>query len=58
MLGDGFHGYDGFGDVPDPSSPDLSHTQKEHAVHALIRLADRHPGYFHDTLCTLMLTPQ
>ena len=39
-----YHGKDGFGDAPDPDAPDLSHIQSEHAVLALIRLANQYPG--------------
>jgi len=39
-----YHGKDGFGEVPDPEAPDLSHISKEHAVLALIRLVDQYPG--------------
>jgi len=39
-----FSGKDGFGEVPDPNAPDLSHIQTEHAVMALIRLVNQYPG--------------
>jgi len=41
-----YHGNDGLGDVPDPSAPDLSNVQNEHAVLALIRLVNQHAGNF------------
>jgi len=39
-----YHGNDGFGEAPDPDVPDLSVVQSEHAVIALIRLVNQHPG--------------
>ncbi|KAG9492231.1 hypothetical protein GDO78_000640 [Eleutherodactylus coqui] len=39
-----YHGVDGLGDVPDPSSPDLDFLQKEHAVLAMIRIVNENPG--------------
>lgn len=39
-----YHGKDGFGEVPDPNAPDLSHIQSEHAVVALIRLVNQYQG--------------
>jgi len=41
-----YHGKDGFGEVPDPNAPDATHIQSEHAVLALIRLVNHHPGNF------------
>ena len=39
-----YHGKDGLGDVPDQNAPDLTRIRSEHAVLALIRLANQHPG--------------
>ncbi|XP_053563684.1 inosine-uridine preferring nucleoside hydrolase [Bombina bombina] len=39
-----YHGKDGLGDVPDPDSPGLDVVQKEHAVIAMLRIANEHPG--------------
>jgi len=39
-----YHGQDGLGDVPDQNAPDLSYIQSEHAVLAMIRLVNQHPG--------------
>uniref|UniRef100_A0ABM5FYT8 Inosine-uridine preferring nucleoside hydrolase-like n=1 Tax=Pogona vitticeps TaxID=103695 RepID=A0ABM5FYT8_9SAUR len=39
-----YYGKDGLGDVPDPSAPGLDLLQKEHAVHAIIRIVNEHPG--------------
>ncbi|KAL9981520.1 hypothetical protein ACROYT_G010228 [Oculina patagonica] len=39
-----FHGVDGMGDVEDIPHPDMSLLKSEHAVNALIRLVDQHPG--------------
>ncbi|XP_072016098.1 uncharacterized protein [Amphiura filiformis] len=38
------HGNDGMGGVPDPDPPSRDLIQSEHAVNALIRLANEHPG--------------
>lgn len=38
------HGSDGFGDSPDPRAPGLSNVQSEHAVTALLRLANTYRG--------------
>ncbi|XP_059819871.1 nucleoside hydrolase-like isoform X3 [Hypanus sabinus] len=39
-----YHGQDGMGDVPDPNAPGLEHIKSEHAVNAMIRIANEHPG--------------
>ena len=39
-----YHGKDGLGDVPGENIPDPSQIQSEHAVLALIRLVNEHPG--------------
>lgn len=39
-----FHGKDGLGDAPDPKAPSLDMIQKEHAVDAIIRIVNEHPG--------------
>lgn len=39
-----FHGLDGLGEVEDIPHPDLSLLKTEHAVNALIRLINEHPG--------------
>ena len=39
-----FHGLDGLGDVKDIPHPDMSLLKSEHAVNALIRLINEHPG--------------
>ncbi|XP_072900186.1 inosine-uridine preferring nucleoside hydrolase-like [Hemitrygon akajei] len=39
-----YHGQDGMGDVPDPDAPGLEHIKSEHAVNAMIRMANEHPG--------------
>ena len=39
-----FHGDDGLGDVPDVTAPDVTLIQKEHAVDALARLAEKYAG--------------
>jgi len=39
-----FHGLDGLGDVEDIPHPDMSLLKSEHAVNALIRLINEHPG--------------
>lgn len=39
-----FHGQDGLGDAPDPKAPSLDMIQKEHAVDAIIRIVNEHPG--------------
>ncbi|KAG8228828.1 hypothetical protein J437_LFUL008324 [Ladona fulva] len=43
--GDNYYGIDGFGDFefPDPPNPD-EYLQKEHAVNAMIKLVNQHPG--------------
>ncbi|XP_077979162.1 uncharacterized protein LOC144434567 [Glandiceps talaboti] len=38
------HGVDGLGDVPDLIIPDMSLLQTEHAVNAIVRLVNQHPG--------------
>ena len=38
------HGDDGMGGVPDPDPPSIDLIQSEHAVNALIRLANERPG--------------
>lgn len=49
LLGDkkprsNYHGSDGFGDAPDPDAPHAKLLQKEHAVTALVRMAEEHKG--------------
>ncbi|CAG5865766.1 unnamed protein product, partial [Menidia menidia] len=49
ILGDSidaghFHGQDGLGDAPDPDAPGLDLLQTEHAVSAMIRIVNQHPG--------------
>ena len=39
-----FHGHDGLGDTPDPSAPDPSLIQKEHAVTAMTRAIKQNSG--------------
>lgn len=39
-----YHGSDGFGDVPDPTAPDDSLLQSEHAAQALVRMCKEHVG--------------
>uniref|UniRef100_A0A8D0KNK3 Inosine/uridine-preferring nucleoside hydrolase domain-containing protein n=1 Tax=Salvator merianae TaxID=96440 RepID=A0A8D0KNK3_SALMN len=39
-----YHGKDGLGDVPDPGAPGLDLLQKEHAVLAILRIANERPG--------------
>ncbi|KAM4699330.1 inosine-uridine preferring nucleoside hydrolase-like [Discoglossus pictus] len=39
-----YHGHDGLGDVPDPEAPRLDHLQKDHAVLAMLRIVNEHPG--------------
>lgn len=39
-----FHGHDGMGDAPNPLPVDIDMIQTEHAVQALVRLADQYPG--------------
>ncbi|XP_069492778.1 pyrimidine-specific ribonucleoside hydrolase RihA-like isoform X1 [Ambystoma mexicanum] len=39
-----FHGKDGLGDSPDPEAPGLDRLQKEHAVEAMLRIADARAG--------------
>ena len=39
-----FHGNDGMGGVPDPDPPSRELIQSEHAVNALIRMANERPG--------------
>ncbi|XP_072016099.1 inosine-uridine preferring nucleoside hydrolase-like isoform X4 [Amphiura filiformis] len=38
------HGSDGMGGIPDPHPPSRDLIQSEHAVNALIRMANEHPG--------------
>lgn len=38
------HGEDGFGECPDPEAPSIECLQQEHAVQALVKLADRLKG--------------
>ena len=38
------HGSDGMGDMKDPPTVNMADLQKEHAVSAIIRLANQHPG--------------
>ena len=49
-----YHGIDGFGDVPDPEAPDLTHAQSEHAVTALIRLVNEFPGDVFQSITLLL----
>ncbi|XP_038675067.1 inosine-uridine preferring nucleoside hydrolase-like [Scyliorhinus canicula] len=44
LNADHYHGEDGLGDAPDPSAPGLEHIQAEHAVNALIRIANEQAG--------------
>lgn len=39
-----FHGKDGLGDVKDIPDPDMSLLKTEHAVNAMIRIVNEHPG--------------
>ncbi|KAK6195642.1 hypothetical protein SNE40_001027 [Patella caerulea] len=39
-----YHGYDGFGDVPDDDPPDFNLIQSKHGVQALIDLSKQYPG--------------
>ncbi|XP_069747982.1 nucleoside hydrolase isoform X2 [Narcine bancroftii] len=39
-----YHGKDGLGDILDPDAPGLEHIKSEHAVNAMIRMANEHPG--------------
>ncbi|XP_053311154.1 inosine-uridine preferring nucleoside hydrolase-like [Spea bombifrons] len=39
-----YHGKDGLGDVPDPAAPGLDCLQKEHAVLAMLRIANEYSG--------------
>ena len=39
-----YHGLDGLGDIPDPDAPDEDLVKAEHAVTALLDMANRHPG--------------
>ncbi|XP_070565977.1 nucleoside hydrolase-like [Ptychodera flava] len=41
---DGVHGSDGFGDVPELVIPDMSRLKAEHAVNAIVRIVNQHPG--------------
>ena len=43
-LSTDFHGKDGMGDVKDIPNPDMSLLKTEHAVNALIRIVNEHPG--------------
>ncbi|KAL4225736.1 hypothetical protein ACF0H5_016425 [Mactra antiquata] len=42
-----YHGHDGLGNVPDPSAPDESFIQQEHAITALIRLSKQYQDDVH-----------
>ncbi len=42
--GSATHGSDGMGGVPDPDPPSRDLIQKEHAVNALIHMANERPG--------------
>ncbi|XP_078258252.1 nucleoside hydrolase-like [Rhinoraja longicauda] len=39
-----YHGKDGLGDVPDPDAPGAEHLKSEHAVNAMARIVNEHPG--------------
>nr|XP_008105298.2 PREDICTED: inosine-uridine preferring nucleoside hydrolase isoform X1 [Anolis carolinensis] len=39
-----YYGKDGFGDIPDLHAPSLDFLQKEHAVHAILRIVNERPG--------------
>ncbi|XP_042315758.1 inosine-uridine preferring nucleoside hydrolase-like [Sceloporus undulatus] len=44
LLDEFYYGKDGLGDVPDPQAPGLDLLQKEHAVLAILRIANERPG--------------
>ena len=41
---DGYHGNDGFGDVPDPNPPDNNIVNKKHGVQALLDISKTYQG--------------